>query len=181
MPPALRRLLAQLIRLLAGHTNALEAGAATVEQWRDRMAATLSRYTQAAYLAGSGDKALNQITRGIVLRAVQEQVKYLDNFAVEIQSAAEWRKGFNARAVLYAGSIKAPYWQGRTQLLPLPFMPGQGTQCMGNCGCSWEVVTLDADAGDYDCFWRRGKNDSCATCVEREGMNPYEIRGGVLQ
>lgn len=183
MPTALRRLLARLIAAIAGHTRALEEGRATLQEWYDRMAATLSQYHQAAYLAGSGDKALNQVTRGVVVRNLQAQLQYLDNFRLVIQSSPEWQKGFTARAVSYAGAIKQPYWQGRTKLLPLPAMPGDGTtQCKGNCACSWDIQVIDEEAGDYNCYWRLGAKDHCQTCVSRaSSWAPLLIRGGVLE
>lgn len=62
-------------------------------------------------------------------------------------------------------------------------MPAQGTQCLENCCCKWEITTLDEKAEDYDCYWRLepGK-EHCQTCEERaEQWNPVKIRGGVLQ
>lgn len=51
-----------------------------------------------------------------------------------------------------------------------------------NCGCSWRIEVVDDEAGDYDAYWERSKDDSCATCLEREAQwSPVRIRGGLLE
>jgi len=108
------------------------------------------------------------------------QLKYLKKFGVDIQDGAEWQRGWNSRAELYAKSIKIPYWRGAVKMLPLPAMPAQGTNCYGNCGCAWEIEELDGE-GNADAYWRRAKDDSCQVCVQREqDWSPVRIRGGVL-
>jgi len=121
--------------------------------------------------------------RATVAKQVQKQLDFLDNFALEIQKTDEFEAGWDARAAMYAESIKAPYWSGRTKLLPLPALPGDGTtQCKTHCHCLWSIDTLDEDAGDYDARWIRGVSDSCQTCVQRaQDWAPLRIRGGVLQ
>lgn len=179
-PRPLRGLIAKLLVLILRRTGQLERGGLTVLAWRDELAQGLARYHQAAYLAGQGGGTLSEPARQVVARLVQAQLDFLDNFALQLQSAAEWQKRYNARAALYAGSIKVPYWIGRTRMLPLPFMPAQGTQCGNNCGCAWRVEQLEGE-GNYDCYWERGKTDSCQTCVARERGNPYRIREGMLR
>jgi hypothetical protein len=132
-------------------------------------------------MAGVGSDVLPPAVRSQLVAGVQAQFAFLDGFAIEIQDTDEYMAGWNARADMYAKSIKTPYWQGRTRMLPLPAMPAEGTQCLTNCGCSWEIVTIDEEAGDYDCYWRRGKDDSCQTCIARaQNWSPLQVRGGVL-
>lgn len=51
-----------------------------------------------------------------------------------------------------------------------------------NCGCAWRIETLDAENGDYDCFWERSKEDSCQVCIQREhDWHPIGIRNWELQ
>lgn len=159
--------------------RALARGRLTPTVWYDRMAQLLTRGHAAAMMVGSGMPTLTPAQRKAVVAGVVGQLKYLDKFKVEIQSAEEFQKGWESRAALYAQSIKAPYWQGRTKMLPLPAMPGDGsTACRGRCGCSWDIEVLDADKGDYNATWVRGLSDSCQGCIQREiDWAPYEIRG----
>lgn len=187
-PKSVEWLIARLERLIAEATTALherfDSGErdAAVQAWRDQLAVQLVRYAQAGYLAGSGRSELTPEAQVKVKADVQFQLRFLDNFALEVQSAADWQAGWDARAASYANSVKVPFWRGRTRMLPLPAMPAEGTQCHGNCGCSWEIVVVDADRDDYDCYWKRGKADSCQTCVVRAAeWAPLRIRGGEIQ
>lgn len=180
MPTPLTKLLARFVVYTTKRIGALEAKDISVEAWRDDMERSLVRYHTAALLAGQGSTTLTKAGKAAIERTVSEQLKYLDKFAIEIQGAAEWQAGWNARAAMYAQSIKEPYWTGKTKFLPLPAMPAQGTECLSNCQCEWDIEELDGD-GNYDCTWVRGANDSCQTCVQRgEEWNPVEIRDGVL-
>jgi hypothetical protein len=159
----------------------LESGNITPEAWQAEFENLLARYHTASSMTGVGSDALPPAVRSQLVAGVQAQFAFLDGFRIEIQDTDEYMAGWNARADMYAKSIKTPYWQGRTRMLPLPAMPAEGTQCLTNCGCLWDIVTIDEEAGDYDCFWRRGKDDSCQTCIAREqNWSPLQVRGGVL-
>lgn len=177
----LERLVQRLGRLLAAAIEALEDDPAAVEAWEREAAATLMRYHQAAYMAGAGTRAIPPEARRQITADVARQLEFLRGFAIEIQEGAEWEAGWRSRAESYAGSIRVPYWRGATKMLPLPAMPAQGTQCMNNCRCEWDVVTVDEEAGDYDAYWRRGADDSCQTCIQRAAdWSPLQIREGRL-
>jgi hypothetical protein len=179
--PQLDRLIARLSLLIRTATQALEAEPDRVEAWEQEVSAQIRRYHTAAYLAGAGSQEVSPAARRAIDAYVSTQLDFLHRFAVEIAEADDWQAGWEARAAMYAQSIKAPYWTGKVKLLPLPAMPGDGTtQCLTNCGCQWDVAPLDG-VGNYDAYWRRGKNDSCQTCVQREAeWAPLEIRGGEL-
>jgi hypothetical protein len=174
-------LLQRLTRLVATATDALEAQYPNgVDAWQQEIARQLARYHAAALLAGADAQALTPAARTQVVADLATQLKYLKRFGVEIQDGAEWQRGWNSRAELYAKSIKIPYWRGAVKMLPLPAMPAQGTNCYGNCGCAWEIEELDGE-GNADAYWRRAKDDSCQVCVQREqDWSPVRIRGGVL-
>jgi hypothetical protein len=178
--PALDRLVRRLSLLIGTATSALERDPSQVEAWHDEVARQLRRYHLAAYLAGSGASP-DVIAPHIISVDVSKQLQFLEQFAAEIQDAAEWKAGWSARAEMYAGSIKTPYWRGVTKLLPLPAMPADGSnQCLTRCGCAWDVQQLDGD-NNYDAYWRRSKSDSCQTCVQRSvEWAPLQIRDGVL-
>lgn len=177
-------LIQRLRRIIAAATTALEgriSESGAVDAWQSTVTDAIGRYSLAAMMTGSGDDQLSPEQLKAVKKAVQTQATFLDAFALEIQGAAAWQAGWNARAEMYASSIKAPYWTGKVKMLPLPAMPGDGsTQCLTNCGCAWDIQQLDGE-GNYDCYWRRGKNDSCQTCVGRSARwAPLRIRDGEI-
>lgn len=176
-PPKLDRLIQRLTVLIGASTAALEAEPERAPAWRNEVAAQLRRYSMAAYVAAGGPETA--AGRQAVEQDIKTQLGFLSQFAVEIAGASAWQAGWNARAAMYARSIQTPYWRGATKLLPLPAMPGDGsTACLTNCGCAWSVEEVK---GGYDAYWRRGKNDSCQGCVEREQQwAPLQIRDGVL-
>lgn len=180
--PALDRLIRRLSLLIGTATTALEQDMAQVKQWQDEVSRQLTRYHPAAYLAGASTETLSNAARRAVAADLDIQLKFLSQFALEIQGADEWRAGWNARAEMYARSIQAPYWRGVTKLLPLPAMPGDGTsQCLTNCKCMWDVQQLDGDE-NYDCTWQVGAVEHCQTCRQRGAeWAPLRIRGGELQ
>lgn len=182
MPRPLDKLLRRLTLLIRTATDVLEARPARVATWQREVTSQLTRYHAAAYLAGADATEVVPAAAALIGKDLRIQLTFLNRFALEIKHADEWQAGWNARAAMYAQSIKVPYWRGATKLLPLPAMPAEGTQCLTNCGCAWEVSTVDAEAGDYDAYWRRAKEDSCQTCVQRAAeWSPVRIRKGVLQ
>jgi hypothetical protein len=183
MPSSLDWLLNRLTRLIAAATDALEASYPDgVQAWQAEIARQLARYHAAAMLAGAGVDTLTKPMTAAVTQDIATQLGFLSKFGVEIQDGQQWERGYNARAEMYAGAIKAPFYQAFTGMLPLPAMPGDGTsQCLTRCGCQWEIDAL-AGEGNADAYWRRAKDDGCATCMQREAdWSPVQIRDGVLQ
>ena len=182
MPSALQWLLARLTRLVQTATNALEVSYPQgVDAWQAEISRQLARYHAAALMAGAGVDSLTKPMSVAVTSDLAAQLRWLERFGVEIQDGDQWEKGWSYRAASYANSLKIPFWRGATKMLPLPAMPAQGTGCMGNCGCSWEINELDGD-GNADAYWIRSKDDSCQVCVQREmDWSPVKIRDGVLQ
>jgi hypothetical protein len=165
-------------------TGLLEAGDITAAEWQADFERLLARYHTASLMAGQLSPELDQRSAEYLARLVGEQFEYLANFRLEIVGAEEWQAGFGSRAESYAAAIQVPYWTGDVQFLPLPAMPGEGTQCLNNCRCSWRVTELDQDNGDYDCYWELGEVEThhCQICLERaDGWNPIKVRNGELQ
>lgn len=181
-PAPLQWLLNRLTRLIQTATDALEQQYPNgVEAWQQEVARQLARYHAAAMLVGAGVDTLDTPMTVAVTQDLAAQLRWLEKFGVEIQEGDQWERGWSYRAASYANSLKIPFWRGQTHIWPLPAMPAQGTQCMGNCGCNWEIDELDGE-GNADAYWRRAKDDSCATCIQREtDWSPVKIRGGVLQ
>lgn len=184
VPAPLAWLLERLSRLVATATDALATDyPGGVAAWQQEVSRQLARYHAAAMLAGAGVDTLTPAMRTAVTSDLASQLGFLGKFAIVLQDGAEWQAGWNSRAQLYAGSIKTPYWQGATKMLPLPAMPADGTsQCYGNCTCSWDVQQLEGD-GNYDCTWVLGATEQhCQTCPQRAtDWAPLRVRDGVLQ
>ena len=182
--PKLDKLINRLSLLIGAATDTLEGDPARVDEWYDEVARQLRRYHIAGFLSGADAKTLSEAAQKAVAADIRTQLTFLRQFRVEIQDSAEWQKGWNARAEMYARSIQTPYWRGATKMLPLPAMPGDGTsQCLTNCKCAWNVVPVDEESGDYDAYWVYGATERhCQTCRERESQwGPVQIRGGALQ
>lgn len=180
MPRALRLILSRTLAAVARLSRRLASGALSADAWQTAMERTLRQHHAAALLAGQGGGDISTASRKWLDLFVQQQMKYLRRFASEVA-----REGYQpkdaARAAMYAGAAKAPYWHGRTKGLPLPAMPADGsTQCLSNCRCSWEIVPLAGD-GNYDCYWRMTADEHCQTCVQRASdWAPLRVRDGEL-
>lgn len=180
-PAALDKLIAKLQAAIAENTDALALDQIEPSTWQEQIVKLIQRYSAAAWKAGQNGDALTASDVKAVKGLVSAQVAFLDNFTLEIQNTTEWQAGWEARAAMYADSIKVPYWKGATKILPLPAMPAEGTTCLTRCRCSYEIITINEENNDYDVYWRRGASDSCQVCIERAAQwSPLQIRGGVL-
>ncbi len=175
LPPALARLVQKLLDAVADLTAQLERGEIAADVWQREMERLLTRYHEAAFMAGQDSAEIDDKAMAIIVKDVEFQLGFLDAFAVAILAAAGWQTAWNARAGLYALSPKRTYWQGVAykQGIELPGYPGE-SECLSNCGCAWDIQEV---RGGYDAYWRRGKKDSCNGCRQREAAwNPYRIR-----
>jgi len=160
-------------------------GQVSLEAWYEQMRQLIEQYSAEAYTEGSLETEITPEGQAMVNRSARVQIAFLENFKNDIE-ANGWQPAYAARAQMYASAIRQNYWHGDIvgqvgRVLPLPAYPAEGTQCLSNCKCSWEIETVNAEAGDYDGYWRRGSDDSCQTCVEREAQwSPVKIRGGML-
>jgi len=183
MTRAARRLIALMLLDVQKLMGALESGATTVAAWQQQFSQALAKYHTAALLVGQRGGDVTTLGRRYLAKVVEAQLRFLNNWALEIQDESTFKLGWNARAALYANGIGQSYWKGATKMLPLPAMPRDGTsQCLGNCTCSWEIVELDGD-GNYDCYWKLGAAERhCQTCPQRaRDWAPLRIRDGRLQ
>lgn len=183
LPRPLRWLIGELLDAIANLTGDLARNVLGIDIWLPAMEREIAKHAAAAYMAGKSSDELDAAALAKVVGQVQTQIGFLRNFAVEMVSDAEFQAGYQARAESYANSIKEPYWEGKTEQVPLPAMPGQGTQCLDNCRCKWRIVPLDKAAGDYDCYWvLESGAEHCQTCLQRsEEWSPIRVRGFVLE
>jgi len=183
LPANLQAVIRETLRQVDALSAKMEAGDITVDQWRDQMEAIIEAQTESSLEAGAGETVG---AADLLERLIQVQLDFLAVFAADIV-ANHWLPAYRSRAQMYAESVKVSYYNGEIikqvgRVLPLPAMPAEGTICLTRCGCSWEIETVNAANRDYDAYWRRGKTDSCATCIEREKQwSPVRIRGGELR
>lgn len=128
-PPEIAALLAEFNPEIEALMLRLERGAITVAAWQQEFERILAAYSQAAYLLGYGNPAAK--VSPAVAAWLDEQFAYLAGFANVVQAAGgEYDPAWTARARMYGASTVSEYWEGKVGDLPLPAMPGQGTQCM---------------------------------------------------
>lgn len=162
----------------------MTAGVGALPGWQSAVETLLARYSLAAMMIGFDRSALKPLEVAAATKDVQVQLKFLDNFRLDIQELGEFKEGWLARAEMYADSIGLPYERGKTRMLPLPALPHDGTsQCLTRCRCKYDIVTLDDTAGDYDAYWRLGATEThCQQCKQRASdWSPIKIRSGELQ
>lgn len=176
MDERLRRLIGRMLARISGLMEALQGGTLTPAEWEAQFAEALATgHVEAVRAGGVSAKAAS----AILTKQLATQLHFLSGFRLVVEGADQFQPGWNARAAMYAESVGAPYWTGKTKMLPLPALPKDGsTICLTNCGCAWRIVQLEGNE-NYDCFWDRAKDDSCATCRARERLwRPLRIREG---
>lgn len=183
LPRPLAWLMRELKRRLGDLFDDLTGERITPIEWRNAVKRVLSEFHLTAMMAGLNTEAIPGKAWNGLVEQINVQLEFLNQFRVEVQDDATFKPGWDARARSYAESIKVPYWRGRTKILPLPAMPGEGSQCLQGCNCKWDVKMIDAANGDYDAYWRLEKGSKhCQTCLERAAQwSPLRIREGVLQ
>ncbi len=200
LPPTLRPLIERFQGDIDRLMDALISGQLTAEGWVANMEEAISLYHMVALAAGQQDSTIRPETKKLLDDLIDVQFAFLAGFGSLVGTVSvgkrleEMANRFRARARTYALAVKVAWHEGDAirqagRPLPLPAMPAQGTQCLNNCGCNWDIVTLDNEAGNFDCFWVRGKDDSCQTCLAREALwngpggdrsRPVQIRKGRL-
>ena len=172
MPPA-DTLTTLALDALKGATGALLRGGSSAA-WLRAMQAALVKAHTAAFMAGQAErlgvnvstlKGLSRAERDDIKQQVAAQLDYLRGFAGALDGLSEAQ--IAARAALYAGAVRTTY--SRARYPKLPFYPGEGTECKGQCKCSWQ------DNGDGSYTWVLGASEHCATCQGRAGGSPYRV------
>lgn len=164
-----------------------------IDAWERSMQQAITRGHTAAALAGIAERLnipldenlisarrLSRAERQEIKQAVSKQLEYLRGFVDDVRAEKLSPAVIKARADLYGGATRETYSEARWFGIPLPFMPTQGSECMVNCRCRWDVEKL-AGEGNYDAYWRLGQAEQhCTTCPSRAAASPYRIRDGRL-
>jgi len=184
--PKLARIQRRLIQRIDTLSNRLETGEITLDEWERLMGEVIAEGAGQAFRGGKESRSATDPETRIINRFIEEQLAFLSNFKDDINDAGEFLPRFFSRAQMYGTATTTPYSMGDVvkqagRPLALPSMPAEGTICHTNCGCRWEIETINFDNVDYDAYWRLGKNDNCQTCVQRaQDWAPVRIRGGNL-
>lgn len=183
--PAMRTLVNETETDIYNLMSALEVDAISLDDWDDEMQQVLTRHHMTSYMLGQGGAGLGAVETAALAVTISEQLEYLRNFKLIMQSSDEFMAGWYARAEMYASAMNSTYWSGKTKIWPLPAMPGQGTDCLTNCRCSWKEDNINAETGDGDFYWELdpfvADEQHCETCLMRaQEWSPILVRGGEL-
>lgn len=175
LPDNLASIMDKTLTAIADASSSLASGALSLEDWSDAVMDALTEGHKEAYRVGGGTN------EQVVEKALKEQLRYLNRFRDAIADDG-WQESYKSRAEMYAESVKASYWRGKTRDYPLPAMPGDGTtQCLTRCKCQWEIQDLEGE-NNADAYWRMGAVEHCQTCSQRAtDWAPLKIRNGELQ
>lgn len=193
MPTPADKLAALAAASIADATAALARGG-SVGAWERAMQAALARAHTAAYIAAFAQRLgiapdsalisrqrLSRAERADITAQVAAQLKYLKAFAAQVKAGGLSERAIMARALSYAGSVKAPYYAARWGDWDIPnrLLPGMQA-CMGNCLCSASVI----DNGDGTGIWRRamgGTERHCTECPGLAGDHEVKRRGAAVK
>ena len=161
-----------------------KSGEITASEWRSRMEATIKRLYEGVFSI-SGLSLLDE-EADYLREKIQFQLERLDAFEEDLEEK-EFDERWFSRAGLYILSAYAVYvyadiYRSHKFSIPLPAYPGEGTVCLTNCKCVWDIDPINPTNGDYDAYWKLGAVEHCSTCVTRNALwSPVRIRGWELQ
>jgi hypothetical protein len=152
------RLAALAAASMAQATATLAAGG-SAGAWERAMAQAIARAQTAAYIAATAqrlgvspdsalisERRLSRAERNDIKAAVAAQMAYFERFAADVRAGRLSPAQTMARAMLYAGAVRAPYYAARwgEWEIPADLIPGNQA-CLGNCRCHLSDVR---DHGD---------------------------------
>jgi len=167
--------------------EALLAGSLLLTAWRLRMRTEIRRLHFAIVIIAGGDLDNDPELRRRVLLEVEQQMRYLERWVMQLQAkelTPELEAAMTNRASLYAVSALRSFEIGHTRSLGLPFMPfypKDRTLCKMGCCCRWRYEQVRGN-GNWNCYWELDPLcDHCGTCLARERVcYPLQVRGGVI-
>lgn len=155
--------------------------------WQRDVAQIIARGHMAAWLAGTAERLgvsvdspllsrarLSRAERAEVQKVIDGQLRYFRGFQAEMAGMSEAQ--IAARVQLYAGAVRATYYQTRWGDWDLPFAPGDGgTPCLGRCRCTASVEDNGDGTGRY--VYRMGATEQhCTVCPDRAASSPYSVK-----
>lgn len=155
-------------------------GNLTIQQWEREMRDLLRQTYRALYeLAIGGRENMTQADYGRLGGILQEQYRYLHNFAADLAAGKLSPLQAQNRARMYIESATQAFERAQAagHGITLPQYPGDGsTQCLSNCRCHWEIRSRKKE---YACYWRLGQAEHCPDCLEAAQLyKPYIVLKG---
>lgn len=194
MPTPAERLAALVAASIADATGALARGG-SVGAWERAMQAALARVHTATFIAATAQRLgispdsplisqsrLSRAERADITAQVQAQLKYLKAFAAQVKAGGLSERAVLARALSYAGSVKAPYYAARwgEWEIPTRLLPGM-QQCMGNCLCSLTDVKDNGDGTGTLTRVMGGTERHCSECPGLAGDHEVRRKGAAIK
>lgn len=161
-------------------TSLMVNGDIKIQQWEREMRDLIRQTYRAMYeLAVGGRENMTQADYGRLGGMLQEQYRYLHNFAADLADGKLTLAQAQNRARMYIESSTQAFEraQAANYGITLPQYPGDGTtQCRANCRCHWEIKSRKKE---WACYWRLGQAEHCPDCLEAKSLyNPYIILKG---
>lgn len=173
---AMEKLTALYEKRITQLSQRLTSGEIELGDWQITMREELRRAHALQLIAGSGgDKAGVDPNDWLKLgNELRSQYLYLEDFGRAIASGDLDSGSIEARARMYARSSRVSFWKQAGGDLELPAYPCDGSsECLSNCGCSWDI---QEDEDGANAYWRLGKTDNCPTCLQRASeWSPYRV------
>lgn len=166
-------LLGELDHLSGG----LAGGQLSPVAWHNEVAAALFEHHLAAYALARNKEVDDPEVLAAVKGIVGRQIDYLNALTDDVEAGryADSTEALQARAALYAGALSESYSKGQWGDWDLPFHPTEGSECMTNCHCHWEVA--DNEDGTGSAVWHLGAAEHhCETCPARADGSPYDVK-----
>jgi len=172
------RFINQSVDATSGLTSLLASGDIRTSQWVLGMREQIKRsYISEYLLAKGGRQNMTQEDWGRLGGLLQNQYRYLDRFAQDINAGKMSEAQIEQRAQLYIKSSRQAYERGQVAVRgmpPLPAYPGDGsTVCVTNCQCHWDITEAE---DEWRAYWTLGAAEHCPDCMQRAGeWNPYRL------
>jgi hypothetical protein len=163
-------------------------GSYSLKRWSREMERLIMRGYTAALLASTAERLnmkpdalmdnprrMSRAERNDIKQAVTRQRQYLEGFIRDIQAGKLSPAQIEARARLYAGSVKPFYEKLRWGDWDIPdnLLPGN-QECLGNCKCTIQVI--DQGNGNGILVRTMGDEPHCSDCPSLSGDHPVKRR-----
>lgn len=162
-------------------TQLMVDGDVTVQQWVGDMRDLLKNTYRAMYeLAIGGRENMTQADYGRLGGILQEQYRYLDNFAADLAAGKLSPLQAQYRARMYIESATQAFERALAAGygIALPQYPGDGgTQCLANCRCHWDIHERE---DVFACYWNLGEAEHCPDCLSNAAVyKPFLVPKGI--
>ena len=166
--------LGEMDALLDAYADNLASGDWSINRFETEMRRRLKDAYVAEYVLGRGGiSQMSQADYGRLGGLLKAQYRHLRSYLDDLESGKETKGTAGLRAKNFLGSARQSFSRGRAKAfdIDLPYHPGSGTPCHGNCKCSWDI---EEDDTEYRAYWKVSSSKPCAGCLARGAeSNPF--------